>query len=192
MSESFEVEVKVPIEDIELMTQKLVESGAKELNSEVQIDTYFDHPCRTFVKTDEAVRVRTRKPLNEQELATSHTPNELTYKGPKLDEKTKTRVEYSVGIDNVDNITSILESLGFKPIANVIKKRIFFDLRAITISIDDVEDVGLFLELESIVHQKDEMESAKRSIFKLLNELGLDAQQSIRDSYLEMYMAGRR
>jgi len=192
MSESFEVEVKVPIDNTELMARKLVESGAKELNSEVQIDTYFDHPCRTFVKTDEAVRVRTRKPLNEQGLATPYAPNELTYKGPKLDAKTKTRVEYSVGIDNTDSLFSILESLGFKPIAKVVKKRTFFDLRAITISIDDVEDVGLFLELESIAHQKDEMESAKGAIFKLLDELGIDAQQTIRDSYLEMYMAGRR
>lgn len=192
MSESFEVEVKVPIEDIELMAQKLVKSGAKELNSEVQIDTYFDHPCRTFVKTDEAVRVRTRRPLNEQKLATSHVPNELTYKGPKLDEKTKTRVEYSVGIDDIDDLTSILESLGFKSIAKVVKKRTFFDLRDITISIDDVEDVGLFLELESIAHQKDEMESTKKAIFKVLDELGFDAEQTIRDSYLEMYMAGRR
>lgn len=192
MSESFEVEVKVPIEDIELMAQKLVKSGAKELNSEVQIDTYFDHPCRTFVKTDEAVRVRTRRPLNEQGLATSHVPNELTYKGPKLDEKTKTRVEYSVEIDDIDHLTSILESLGFKSIAKVVKKRTFFDLRDITISIDDVEDVGLFLELESIAHQKDEMESAKKAIFKVLDELGFDVEQTIRDSYLEMYMAGRR
>ncbi|MFX1560847.1 MAG: class IV adenylate cyclase [Promethearchaeota archaeon] len=186
------MEVKVPIEDIELMARKLVEAGAKELNSEVQIDTYFDHPCRTFVRTDEAVRVRTRSPLNEQELSTSHVLNEFTYKGPKLDQKTKTRVEYSVGIDNTDYLTSILESLDFKPIAKVVKKRTFFNLRAITISIDDVEDVGLFLELESIAHQKEEMESAKRAIFKLLDELGIDAQQTIRDSYLEMYMAGRR
>jgi adenylate cyclase class 2 len=192
MSESFEVEVKAPIEDIEMMTRKLVESGAKELNSEVQIDTYFDHPCRTFVKTDEAVRVRTRRPLNEQGLATSHAPNELTYKGPKLDKKTKTRIEYSVGIDNTDQLTFILESLDFKPIAKVVKKRTFFELRAITISIDDVEDVGLFLELESIAHQKDEMKSAKKAIFKILGELGIDEKQIIRDSYLEMYMAGKR
>lgn len=192
MSESFEVEVKVPIEDIELMTRKLVKLGVEELNSEVQIDTYFDHPCRTFVKTDEAVRVRTRRPLNEQGLASSHAPNELTYKGPKLDEKTKTRIEYSVGIDNTDHLTSMLESLGFKPIAEVVKKRTFFELRDITISIDDVEDVGLFLELESIAHQKDEMESAKRAIFEILDELEIGEEQTIRDSYLEMYMAGKR
>ncbi|MFW9974357.1 MAG: class IV adenylate cyclase [Candidatus Thorarchaeota archaeon] len=192
MSESFEVEVKVAIEDIELMTRKLVDSGAKELNSEVQIDIYFDHPCRTFVKTDEAVRVRTRSPLNKHGIETSHAPNELTYKGPKLDKETKTRVEYTVGTDNADQLTSILESLGFKPIAKITKRRTFFNLRNITISVDDVEDVGLFLELEFLAYQKEEMELAKKNIFELLGELGIDAKQSIRDSYLEMYMAGRR
>ncbi len=191
MLESFEVEVKVAIEDIELMTRKLVDSGAKELNREVQIDIYFDHPCRTFVKTDEAVRVRTISPLDKHGLATSQAPNELTYKGPKLDKETKTRVEYTVGTDDSDQLISILESLGFKPIAKIAKKRTFFDLRNITISVDDVEDVGLFLELEFIAHQKDEMESAKKNIFELLGELGIDAKQSICDSYLEMYLAGR-
>lgn len=191
MSESFEVEVKIPIDNVEEMTQKLIDSGAKALNSEVQVDTYFDHPCRTFVETDEAVRVRTRRPLDEQELTTTFPPNELTYKGPKLDEKTKTRVEYTTGIDDTDQLTSILVSLSFKPIANVRKKRTFFDLRDITISIDDVEDVGLFLELESIAHHKDEMESAKETIFEILTELGLDPERTVRDSYLEMYLAGK-
>jgi len=192
MSESFEVEVKVAIDDIDEMRQKLIDLGAKVLNSEVQIDMYYDHPCRTFVKTDEAIRIRTRSPLNNQRLATSFAPNELTYKGPKLDETTKTRVEYSVGIDDTDQLNFILESLSFKPIATVTKKRTFFEHRNTTISIDDVEDVGIFLELESIAHKKDEMESAKRVIFEILEELGIDAEQTIRDSYLEMYMDRRR
>ena len=192
MSEIFEVEVKVAVDDKRVMRKKLIESGAEVLNSEVQIDIYFDHPCRTFVETDEAVRIRTRSPLEDEGPSTSHVPKELTYKGPKIDKTTKTRIEYSVGIDDADQLTSILESLGFTPIAKITKRRTFFELRGITITIDDVEGVGLFLELESIAHQKKEMESAKRVIFELLDELGIDAKQTIRDSYLEMYMAGRK
>jgi adenylate cyclase class 2 len=191
MPESFEVEVKVPITDSEKMKQKLLDSGARMLNSEIQIDTYFDHPCRTFEDTDEAVRVRTRRPLDELEIDSSHTLNELTYKGPKIDKETKTRLEYSVGINDVDSLSSILESLGFESVVKVTKKRTFFDLRDITISIDDVEEVGLFLELESIAHQTDEMESAKRTIFEVLDELGIDPKQSVRESYLELYMDRR-
>jgi adenylate cyclase class 2 len=189
MLKSFEVEVKVPIPDSEVMNQKLLESGAKISNSEIQIDTYFDHPCRSFRETDEAVRVRTRQPLDEMKLDSSHAPNELTYKGPKIDKKTKTRLEYSVGIDDIDSLSAILESLGFQRVATVTKKRIFYNLRDITISIDDVEQVGLFLEMEYIAHSKDEMKSAKRNIFELLHEFGIDSKQSIRESYLELFMS---
>jgi adenylate cyclase class 2 len=93
-----------------------------------------------------------------------------------------------VRIDDTDSLSAILESLGFKRVGNITKKRKFYSLREITISIDDVESVGLFLELESIAHGKKEMESAKRAIFELLDELGFDPAQSIRESYLELFM----
>jgi adenylate cyclase class 2 len=188
MLETFEVEVKVPITDFEEMKQKLLDSGANQLNREVQVDTYFDHPCRTFYETDEAVRVRSRRPLDGAELDLSHALHELTYKGPKIDQKTKTRLEYSVDINDVNAITAILENLGFKSVATVSKKRTFYNLREITISIDDVEHIGLFLELESIAHEKSELESAKMTIFSLLDELGIDSSQSVRESYLELYL----
>jgi adenylate cyclase class 2 len=188
MAESYEVEVKVPIADIEMSETKLLASGAKFLNSEVQVDIYFDHPCRKLGKTDEAVRVRTRRPLDTTKLAPSRSFNELTYKGPKIDKKTKTRLEYTVGIDDTDSLSAILQSLGFKRVGTIIKKRKFYSFGEITVSIDDVESVGLFLELESIAHGKKEMELAKKAIFDLLDELGFDPQQSIRDSYLQLFM----
>ena len=192
MVESYEVEVKVPIADIEMSEQKLLASGARFLNSEVEIDIYFDHPCRKLGETDEAVRVRTIRPLDNTKPASSQPFNELTYKGPKIDKKTKTRLEYTVGIDDTDSLSAILESLGFKRVGNITKKRKFYSLREITISIDDVESVGLFLEMESIAHGKKEMESAKKAIFDLLDELGFDPQQSMRESYLELFMYKQR
>ena len=192
MTESYEVEVKVPITDSEMMKQNLLASGARMLNNEAQIDTYFDHPCRSFGATDEAVRVRTRKPIEDDESDSSRLLNELTYKGPKIDKKTKTRLEYTVGIDDADSLSAIIDSLGFKRVGKITKKRTFYSLRGITISIDDVDSVGLFLELESIAHDKDEMESAKRAIFELLDELGLDPKQSVRDSYLQLFMYKKR
>ena len=151
MSETFEVEVKVPITDAEVMKQKLHNIGAKTLNSEIQIDSYFDHPCRSFEESDEAIRVRTRRPIDDRELDPSHALNELTYKGPKIDKKTKTRLEYSVAVDDTETLSSILESIGFKAVATVTKKRTFYDFRGITISIDDVEQVGLFQNLSRLL-----------------------------------------
>jgi adenylate cyclase class 2 len=187
MEDYYEVEVKIAINNYDDMEKRILEVGAKKINREVQIDSYYGHPCKSFQDTDEALRVRYRQPIEGEKLDSSRGLVELTYKGPKVDSTTKTRIEASVTLDNAAEMTSILENLGFKPVATVTKKRQFFDLPSITLSIDDVEDVGLFMELESIAEAKD-VDQAKENIFTLMKKMGLDPSQSIRESYLWMYM----
>ncbi|PKP56980.1 MAG: class IV adenylate cyclase, partial [Candidatus Altiarchaeales archaeon HGW-Altiarchaeales-1] len=53
-----EVEVKAKINDLEKFEKRLNEINAKFLKKEIQEDIYFNHPCRDFAKTDEALRIR--------------------------------------------------------------------------------------------------------------------------------------
>jgi adenylate cyclase class 2 len=115
--------------------------------------------------------------------------NEMTYKGPKVDPLSKTRVELSVGLDDSREAGLILTQLGFKSIVEVTKIRSFFAIRDITISIDDVVDVGIFLELERVVEDESQIALAREGIFDVVRELGLNPEESIRDSYLEMYLS---
>jgi adenylate cyclase class 2 len=191
MSESrFEVEVKIPLLETEQLRVKLLDIGAKPLNTETQVDAYFDHPCRSFPETDEAIRIRSRLPHPDtHQVITDEMPlNEMTYKGPKVDPLSKTRVELSVGLDDPREAELILTQLGFKAIVEVTKKRVFYTIRDITISIDDVIGVGIFLELERVVEDEDRIASAREDIFEVIRELGLNPEESIRDSYLEMYL----
>ncbi len=191
MSESrFEVEVKIPIEEAEQLRVNLLEIGARKLNTETQIDAYYDHPCRSFPDTDEAIRIRTRQhhPDHHQVIMDDRPLNELTYKGPKVDPLSKTRIELSVGLDDSREAGIILTQLGFKAIAEVTKIRSFYVIRDITVSIDDVIDVGLFLELERVVDGENQIIPAREDIFEVVRELGLNPEESIRDSYLEMYL----
>jgi len=191
MSESrFEVEVKIPIEEAEQLRVNLLEIGARKLNTETQIDAYYDHPCRSFPDTDEAIRIRTRQHhSNHHQVIMDDRPlNELTYKGPKVDPLSKTRIELSVGLDDSREAGIILTQLGFKAIAEVTKIRSFYVIRDITVSIDDVIDVGLFLELERVVDGENQIIPAREDIFEVVRELGLNPEESIRDSYLEMYL----
>ncbi|MFX0054797.1 MAG: class IV adenylate cyclase [Promethearchaeota archaeon] len=191
MSESrFEVEVKITLEESERLEAALLKIGARKLNTETQVDAYFDHPCRSFPETDEAIRIRSRQPhTDDRQLVTDDRPlNEMTYKGPKVDPLSKTRVELSVGLDDSREAGLILTQLGFKTIAKVTKIRSFYVVREITISIDDVIDVGKFLELERVVEHEDQIASAREDIFDVVRELGLNPEESIRDSYLEMYL----
>ncbi len=192
MKESIEVEVKIPIENRKSIEEALRRIGAQKLNSETQVDAYFDHPARSFQETDEALRLRSRYPDvdgNEPDN-TIPLPYELTYKGPKLESRSKSRVELSVHISNIDSARSILESLGFKHVATISKRRVFYTVDSITVSVDDVDDVGLFLELERVVTSKRDMNPALNMIFNLIERLGLDSNSSIRTSYLELFLQG--
>jgi adenylate cyclase class 2 len=112
---------------------------------------------------------------------------EMTYKGPKIDPLSKTRLELSVGLDDSKEAGLILKQLGFKEVAEVTKIRAFYAIRDITVSIDDVIDVGLFLELERVVDDENQVASARNDIFEVVRELGLNPEDSIRTSYLELY-----
>ena len=192
MNESIEVEVKIPIENRKSVEAALHRIGAQKMNSEIQVDAYFDHPARAFQETDEALRLRSRHPEVEGDAKDNSvpTPYELTYKGPKLESRSKSRIELSVHISNIDSARLILESLGFKHVATISKRRVFYTVDSITVSVDDVEDVGLFLELEQVVTSKRDMNPALNKIFNLIERLGLDSNSSIRTSYLELFLQG--
>lgn len=190
----YEVEVKFPLSDKDSMKEKIRREGGVALNSEYQMDTYYDHPCRTFFVTDESIRVRHRKRTKGQTATESgHTSVELTYKGPKIDTTTKTRLEHSVNLEEkeLDSIKQILLNTGFKHVGEIIKHRDFYDIKGITVSIDTVTDVGSFIEFELIAESNEDMEVAKKRILDLVKQLGLDANDSIRTSYLELYLENK-
>lgn len=163
-----EVEVKARITG-EGVEKKLWQIGAVLLKEEKQIDFYFSHPCRDFKKTDEALRVR-RVGDNLY----------LTYKGPKTDLETKTRKEVETRVE--EEIFLLLGNLGFTLLKQVVKKREFYQWEGLRICIDEVENLGRFLEIEGKeIAQKDR-------IFHLLNRLDIPFSSLIRKSYLELIM----
>lgn len=186
MNEPIEVELKVPLETPDKVRHRLEQMEALELNTETQRDDYFDHPCRSFFKTDEALRVRTRESISG--IETNFAVQELTYKGPKLDKVSKTRVELSTDLTETESILAMLEHLGFSHVARITKKRTFFRLNKVTISLDQVESLGWFLELELLVDSKDEVSSSLGQLFSIIQDLGIDPKSSIRESYLELYL----
>ena len=189
MEEPYEVEVKLPVASMESIEETIIQAGGVRLNSETQSDIYFDHPCRSFSVTDESIRLRHRTPLGDSILSDSgYAPIELTYKGPKIDKKTKTRIEYTADLGSIEPITAILENTGFKRVATITKRRVFFDIDGITASIDDVDDVGRYIELELIADGKDSMNTARERILSLLKTMGLDENDLVRESYLELYL----
>lgn len=173
-----EAEVKAPLPDPDAFRERLAENRARPAGSVRQVDHYFNHPNRSFAETDEALRVR------EQSGATR-----LTYKGPRLDKETKSRTELDVGIDDVDRLKAILEALGFEEVAMVVKDREMLTIEDVTVTIDDVEGLGTYAELEHVV-EEDALDDAREELLTLADELGLDELE--RRSYLELLLEKER
>ena len=55
---SYEVEQKFLVDDPEALQNRLIELGASPSPSEQHSDTYYNHPCRDFSETHEALRIR--------------------------------------------------------------------------------------------------------------------------------------
>lgn len=166
-----EVEVKARAKPETL--ERIKALGANFLKEENHIDIYFNSSIRDFRKTDEALRIR----IKEEGAR-------LTYKGPKLDIETKSRKELTVKIDSAERMAEILTSLGFVPSAKVIKRRTKYALGDVTFALDDVQGLGLFLEVEVEAIGDANLEDQRTKVISILSQIGLG--ESIRKSYLEL------
>ena len=140
---------------------------------------YYNEPNRDFKKTDEALRIR---------VSNGHA--EVTYKGPKIDTETKAREEINVKIDDYQKFNNILEVLNFKRIKSVDKIQRHYECEGLSVMIDEVRDLGRFLEVEVLVEGN--IEAAKERIFSLLKRIGLDKEKLTRESYLELLLKNER
>ena len=178
----YEVELKFPIADPAAIAVRLTELGARHSGESQQADLYFSHPVRQFAQTDEALRIRSEGDHNC-----------LTYKGPLLDQTTKTRQEielpFADGQDAAHRAWAILRALGFEDVHTVRKRRTAFQLhweqRAFSLALDAVEGLGNFLEIETLAGPAD-WEAARDSAVRMAERLHL--AQSERRSYLQLLL----
>lgn len=165
------IEVEVKTRCGPEVLDKILAMGAVLKGTEHHHDIYFNSPTRDFRRTDEALRIRVK-----EEGA------RLTYKGPKLDMRTKSRLELTVKLENPTVMEKILTELGFQPSGEVRKQRTKYTLGEITFALDDVEGLGSFLEIEASA--EDDWADEQEKVLEILQLLGQEG--SIRKSYLEL------
>ncbi|MBQ6099575.1 MAG: class IV adenylate cyclase [Methanobrevibacter sp.] len=173
-----EVEVKAKINSFEEIEQKLSQIGAVKTKKEFQEDIYFNSPVVDFAKTDEALRIRTTKEDEKTNIF-------ITYKGPKIDKKSKTRKEIEMGIADSKQCSDIFESIGFKKVRTVRKNRQYYTYKNFEISLDDIEGLDPYMEIEIALEDGQDYSDAQNKIFKLFEQIGI-TDGFERTSYLEL------
>lgn len=175
----YEVELKVRAEH-ESVRSALERRGATRVGSVEQVDTYYDAPHRDFATTDEALRVRREVDASETEAT------RLTYKGPIVDDESKTRREIETPVDDED-MDAILRALGFDPAATVEKERERWTLDDYAVSLDAVAGLGQFVEVEAEATES-EIESVREGAANVLRDIGLNPEEGIQTSYLGLLL----
>ena len=169
-----EVEVKAKINSFEDMEKKLEDIGASKSKKEFQEDIYFASPIVDFAQTDEALRIRT-----------TNNNTFITYKGPKLNDKAKTRKEVEMTIENSEKAKDIFTEIGFMEVRTVRKNRQYYTYENFEISLDDVEGLDPYMEIEIALDDSEDYSQAQDEIFKLFEKLGI-TDGFERTSYLEL------
>ena len=177
---SYEVELKYAISDMPQLLEKLEQFGLQFGEAVEEHDTFYQHPSKDFVATDECLRIR-------------HRAGEyiITYKGPKVDRETKTRQEIELFL--ADNATTakqwerLLQALGFHAAAELKKMRrsagLIYREQKYELTLDHIDGLGDFIELELFADET-QLDDARRQIKSLAATLGLT--QPITASYLEL------
>lgn len=133
-----EVKLKVPCSQLNVIAQRAVEAGGKVEGPFEEVDVYYQHPCRDFKASDEALRVR----------YVNGSPRSITYKGPREAGQFKARREVIVDVSSDPD--TLLRQLGFEPAIRVSKVRTYIKLGNVELTLDNVEGLGCFIEIESL------------------------------------------
>ncbi len=159
----------------------LKEIGAVFLKLENHRDIYLRHPSRDFRTTDEALRIRE---IDGEPF--------VSYKGPRLAGPIKIRPEIELPMvsGTTEDWLKIWGHLGFEVALAVPKSREVYRFeyctRNLTITLDQVETLGYFAEIERIVLDSSEIELAQQDIQEVGKMLHLSEIE--RRSYLGMLL----
>lgn len=169
---NLEIEAKFRVEDHEPVRQSLRDRGATCRGRVRETNTIFDTNDRTLLSADKGLRVRsTRLDDGSEGQAT------LTYKGPRRITKVKTREEIEIVVEDARKARTLLARLGFVEAITFEKLRETWALEDCTVELDEVPELGTFVEIEG----PDEATVARAQA-----SIGLPETALVRESYVSM------
>lgn len=180
-----EVELKFAVDSLENLRDQFSQIGASFVSRSVQTDEYLNDPLRDFGKLDLALRIRS-----------CDGKYCVTFKGPKLDPTAKIRKEIEMPLvdeASAEQMKGIFGGIGLLSVTKVVKQREQMQVdwldEKVEICLDDVVDVGHFVELELVVADSQQVAAAKQKLFSLADHVGLSGP--IQTSYLQMLLTNR-
>ncbi len=170
---SHEIEAKIEVDGFESVAAVLQSLCGDCLHEIHQVDTYFVDAAGLLAKNDCGLRIR-RQWIDGQHSAF------VTFKGAKVGGPYKSRPEFETGIDNAEMTRKIFESLGYEKRITVEKKRTVWHLDDCEVCLDEVPQLGCFVEVEG---------DSDAAIAGVLEKLNLQNEPVLKRGYASMTAA---
>jgi adenylate cyclase class 2 len=166
-----EVEIKFALKDRHELVRKLHDAGGQRLYPE----TFEDN-----IVLDRRGELRTKGALLRVRKFGKYSI--VTYKGPmSIEGGVKSRDEVQTGVESFELAIQLLDALGYKPVFRYQKFREIWRVKDAEVVIDRTP-IGEYFEIEGQLDQ----------IRMLASELGMEMEQAIRMTYVDLYKQARR
>lgn len=170
-----EVELKFLLKDKEQLFIRLRELNIKVSKSKKQKDTIYMYKGRSFddlEKGEPIIRIRT-------------TDDDITTTVKRYINGIIERQEVECVLQDDKLFGDYLKVLNYEPIVKVEKQRCEYKYRDANIAVDDVIQLGSFVEVE-IILEDDDSEQAIMQIKQIAKELGIDINYIVNKPYDQM------
>jgi adenylate cyclase class 2 len=164
-----EVEAKVRVPSFHEIRRRLMELGADRLGVSLQRNDLYDMRGRDLADRGCRLRLRTVPRGDEAPV--------LTFKGPRLGGRFKSRREIEVGVSDRATARRLLEAMGYRRYFSFDKRRESWRLGDWRIELDEVPLLGRFVEVET---------TEAREVERALGSLQLDGLKLIKRGYTSL------
>ncbi len=168
--QNIEIEIKLPLKNPNEVKLFLNEHAELVSQNVFQKDTYFVPAHRDFLKVP--------YPFEWLRLRESAKGVSINYKHfyPENVAKTDYCEEFETKIENVEAMQNIFHGLDMKEAVVVEKVRTTWMFETVEIVIDEVKDLGAYIELETTTPFEDP-QSGKRFLFEILTKLYAEVEE---------------
>jgi predicted adenylyl cyclase CyaB len=167
-----EIEIKLKVEHLAPVRDKLRALGAKRVGEALETNIFFDTPDRALLASDCGLRLR-----RARDLLTHSETLILSYKGPRGEGAVKRREEIECFISPLENTIEMLPRLGYEQVLAFEKRRESWKLGRCKVELDTLPHLGSFVEIEC---------ESEHEILKLQEKLGVAEQATVVQTYADL------
>lgn len=182
-----EIEILVKInDDIETVSNKL--KKFEYIGTELVIDEYYYDPKRNNLKPNK------KKCLNEcLRIRKKGKKQFITYKSDVFDKgKWLYSNEYETEIKSLEMMKEILMHLGLKKLLVINNKKSEYKYDKYEIILEDVENLGYFMEVEYCTNDDVDVKVIKEEIQLFIDTLGLNVSEELNMGKPEMLLKNQK